>query len=325
MRSLFFIFHSIGNGGIERNARNISKGSFHSFVYSFKDPRSKALLVPNVNLYQLLKALLLKKKGIIYIQNFRLLLPGILFKIINRGELVYHIPIRLRSGVLYTLIYKTIFLFVDRIVVSTNKQKVENKFLSQLKKCIVQPYPMGSEFDLDIPYQTVLFLDKTVRFLFIGRIAYQKGLDIFIKIIKELNSKGIKCEGHVYGLPSLETDYVNTNLSLIKDDQNLFYHGECSVNKSIFEEYDCLLFTSRYEGYGILLAEALVSGIPILSSKCDFGPQDISCSQQYFDLIDDYENIGQWISAIQQKGKIRNNWDATDIYSVKNYIQKVLN
>ena len=325
MTNIFFLFNSIGNGGIERNARNISKGNFNSFVFAFKKQRSTALLNETINFSKLIKSLFENKKGIIYVQNFRLLLPAILFKFINRGKLIYHIPIGLRSGFIENIIYNFVFFFVDRIVVSTSKQKSNNKILNSLNKCIVQPYSMGAEFNLDIPYNKVLDLNKNIKFLFIGRIASQKGLDIFIKIIDSLNLEGLKCEGHVYGLNSNEKEYVESNLFAIDKSSNLFYHGECTVDPSLFDDYDSLLFTSRYEGYGILLAEALVSGIPILSSNCNFGPYDISNSGLYFNIIDDYEDVNKWVSLIKKKGNVRNNWDASDIYSLNNYMNKVMN
>lgn len=325
MTNIFFLFNSIGNGGIERNARNISKGNIKSFVFAFKKHRSTALLSDTLNFGQLIKSLFENKNGIIYVQNFRLLFPAILFKFINRGKLIYHIPIGLRSGFIENIIYNFVFFFVDRIVVSTSKQKSNDMILQSLNKCIVQPYSMGSEFNLDIPYNNVLEIKNNIKFVFIGRIASQKGLDIFINIVDRLNLEGLKCEGHVYGLNSNEKEYVESNLSAIEKSSNLFYHGECTVNPALFDDYDGLLFTSRYEGYGILLAEALVSGIPILSSNCNFGPHDISNSGLYFKIIDDYEDVDKWVSVIKNKGNIRNNWDASDIYSLNNYETKVLN
>lgn len=41
------------------------------------------------------------------------------------------------------------------------------------------------------------------------------------------------------------------------------------------EEATCLLLTSRYEGFPLVLVEAIERGIPVLSSNCESGPEDI--------------------------------------------------
>ena len=169
-------------------------------------------------------------------------------------------------------------------------------------------------------FKRLSYRNKNNKFLYylknylkqlIPSLFFQKKLHFQLSKFEELNSN--------------EKEYVESNLFAIDKSSNLFYHGECTVDPALFDDYDSLLFTSRYEGYGILLAEALVSGIPILSSNCNFGPYDISNSGLYFNIIDDYEDVNKWVSLIKKKGNVRNNWDASDIYSLNNYINKVMN
>lgn len=43
----------------------------------------------------------------------------------------------------------------------------------------------------------------------------------------------------------------------------------------VIDEATCLILTSRYEGFPSVLVEAIERGLPVLSSDCETGPQDI--------------------------------------------------
>lgn len=64
------------------------------------------------------------------------------------------------------------------------------------------------------------------------------------------------------------------------------------LNKS-----NLLILTSRYEGFGNVLVEALILGVPVISTNCNSGPSEILLNGKGGDLvaIGDYKNLSKKI------------------------------
>lgn len=321
-KKVIALFNSIGNGGIERNARTLQESSFSVEIFAFRASRSDTHITSSLKFSEFISECW-RNDVTLYVQNFRLLLPAIIIKIFMGSKIVYHIPIGLKSGIMADNVYRIIFVLVDLIVVSTEHQKMKSAVLQKLNKCIVKPYALSESFCENQCSWVAPEGGDVKTFGFVGRLAYQKGLDIFIDIIEELNLQGYKALGIIYGLPSNEDDYVKKCLDRINSSEFLEFKGELDVTSHSFNEFDALLFTSRYEGYGILLAEAMLSGVPIIASNCEYGPRVISNGGNYFELIEDYENVDVWIECIEN-GRYFNLWRPKQIHSAERYLQEVI-
>lgn len=108
----------------------------------------------------------------------------------------------------------------------------------------------------------------------VGRITYQKGFDILIKVWKQVNLKYPNWKLDIYGEGELENELkqqinekgLENVITIHPPTPNIYQEMQ---NSSIF------VLTSRYEGFGLVLIEAMTNGIPCVSFNCPYGPSDI--------------------------------------------------
>ncbi|MBV1926858.1 MAG: glycosyltransferase, partial [Rhodobacteraceae bacterium] len=108
----------------------------------------------------------------------------------------------------------------------------------------------------------------------VGRLEYQKGFDMLISAFSEIHQARPKTRLTIFGegpdRAGLQAQIDNLNLT-----------GSVSMpgiigNPGAWQRLaDLVLVTSRYEGFCNVLAEASVSGIPLVSFDCDYGPRSL--------------------------------------------------
>lgn len=69
---------------------------------------------------------------------------------------------------------------------------------------------------------------------------------------------------------------------------------------SYYEAADILVLSSAWEGFGNVLVEALAFGLPIVSTRCNYGPAEILANGEYGVLVDvgDYRAMGRAIHEV---------------------------
>lgn len=112
------------------------------------------------------------------------------------------------------------------------------------------------------------------RIIFVGRLNQQKGIDYLIDAFHLIAHKCPKWKIDIFGNGELET-------SLIKKIKALKLEDRIIINpptNHIYDEYmdsQFYVMSSRYEGFPLVLLEALSCGLPCVSFRCIFGPEDI--------------------------------------------------
>ncbi|WP_341659293.1 glycosyltransferase family 4 protein [Vibrio sp.] len=109
------------------------------------------------------------------------------------------------------------------------------------------------------------------RAIAVGRLEYQKGFDILIKLFKELDNKEITLD--IYGVGG-QKEYLE-GIILENNIKNVFLRGKTHDIKSEYLKSDFLVMSSRYEGFGMVLVEAMECGLPCIAFNCPTGPSDI--------------------------------------------------
>ena len=115
----------------------------------------------------------------------------------------------------------------------------------------------------DYPYQPYP-QEGTVRFLFVGRVMHEKGVDELFAAAKRMKQEyGDGVEFHIVG--SFEEGYKPLMDELEKAGV-VKYHGYQSDMKRFYAMASCVVLPSYHEGMSNVLLEAAASGRPLITS-----------------------------------------------------------
>ena len=115
----------------------------------------------------------------------------------------------------------------------------------------------------DYPYQPYP-QEGPVRFLFVGRVMHEKGVDELFaaaKLMKQEYSDGV--EFHIVG--SFEEAYKPV-MDELEQTGTVKYHGYQSDIKPFYAMASCVVLPSYHEGMSNVLLEAAASGRPLITS-----------------------------------------------------------
>ena len=163
-------------------------------------------------------------------------------------------------------------------------QGVENKlkklFSLENTKTIYNYFDLKKiESHLQEPLQNSdesLFTNKLFTFINIGRLTRQKGQNVLIRAFAKasLPNSQLLIVGEGEDRNTLEKLCEELGMShsihMIGTRENVF---------PLLQASDCFVLTSRWEGFGLVLVEALAAGLPVISTDCESGPQEILVSK----------------------------------------------
>ena len=112
------------------------------------------------------------------------------------------------------------------------------------------------------------------RIICVGRLEPQKGFDLLINSFAIIADKCKEWNIDIFG-SGVDEQMLRKLIVDNKLEQRIHIHP---ATNQIYEEYqnsDFFVFSSRFEGWGLVLVEAMACGIPAISFRCDYGPEDI--------------------------------------------------
>lgn len=123
---------------------------------------------------------------------------------------------------------------------------------------------MGSGVNLD----KYFFLEypkpsESIKFLFIGRIMREKGINEYLEMIENISKKYKNIEFHLCGF--LEEDYEE-KISAKNALHEIIYHGMVDDVRYLLKEIHCVVLPSYHEGMSNALLEAASCGRPLIAS-----------------------------------------------------------
>lgn len=185
--------------------------------------------------------------------------------------------------------------FADGIVFQTTGAKnYFNKFIQ--KKSIIINNPLSD--NIEIKHNKY----SSKKIISVGRLTSQKDQEMLIKAfnIFKKNNKGYKLI--IYGegplRENLQKQIDNLNLS-----NDIEMPGSTKNIYKKMEEADLFILSSKYEGYPNALIEAMATGLPVISTRCKFGPEDIIINNINGILVD----VGDYIDLSEQMERIIKN------------------
>lgn len=139
-------------------------------------------------------------------------------------------------------------VFIREKIVKENKAHRLNGAGVNLEKYQVTEYPEG---------------DK-IKFLFMGRVMAEKGINELFEAMKKLIADGVNCELDVLG--GYEEDYKG-KIEKYEAEGWLHYHGYQKDVRPFIEKCHCFVLPSWHEGMANTNLESAASGRPIITSN----------------------------------------------------------
>ncbi len=124
----------------------------------------------------------------------------------------------------------------------------------------------------------------------IGRLTKQKNFELLINFFYKLSFKYSKFELVIIGEGEDELKLKNLSKKL-KIEKKVHFLG---YQKNIFKylkNAECFILTSLWEDPGFVIVEAALSNIPIISSNCPNGPEEIIKKNGYLFQNNNLENL----------------------------------
>ena len=129
------------------------------------------------------------------------------------------------------------------------------------KTCILNGAGIDTEEYPLLPYP----LEKPIRFLFVGRIMKEKGVDELFEAMTRLKAEyGTDVVLDVVGM--FEESYQQT-IERLQSDGIIEFHGYQTDVKPFYKKAHCVVLPSYHEGMSNVLLEAASSGRPLITSR----------------------------------------------------------
>ena len=123
--------------------------------------------------------------------------------------------------------------------------------------------PQGALLQARLPRE--VRSDGKVVFVYLGHVAYRKGLDLLVRAFNTLNHPA--AELHIHGI-NAEPRYLEQILATVPADKKVIYHGEYAPADmpAILAKADVAVVPSRGENYPFVIREILHHGVPVIAS-----------------------------------------------------------
>lgn len=134
--------------------------------------------------------------------------------------------------------------------------------------------------------QDVVFSkDNTINICSVAKIAWSKGYDRLVRIHKRLMDEGINNHVYIIGVgpeqEKLESFLRTNNLT-----ESFTFLGYKENPYKYLSKCDLYVCSSRREGFSTAVTEALVVGLPVVSTRCS-GAEELLGSNNEFGIVTD--------------------------------------
>ncbi len=143
--------------------------------------------------------------------------------------------------------------------------------------------------------------DKVIRFLFAGRVIWEKGIGEFVAAAKEIKKSYGNVEFQVLGFIDPANPNAVTYEQIVKwqKDNAIRYLGEATDVRPFLEQCDCLVFPSYYrEGLSRILMEAASMERPIITTD------NVGCKEVVEDGVNGFlvakNDVGDLVEKIKK-------------------------
>ncbi len=330
-KNIIFFCPSIEEGGVEKNLINICNGiverhkvtliTANKNKYIFFKKRIN-FISPNTNFFNnrsrffkslICVYLLIKysnsKKDLIF--SFQSNIIAIILAIILKRKIIIRSnasPNFYANSYLKRKFFSFFFSFADKILVNSKDFKKEFfKYFKLSSEVIYNPVEKIQKIKIKASKKVSLkFFNKDkkiLKIISVGRLVKQKNHLLLLKavnIIKNKKKFKLLIIGKGEEKENLESFIIKNNLQnmvkIIGYKNNIY---------PFFKKADLFVLTSLYEGLPNTLIEALIMGVPIISTNCKTGPEEILKQGKYGRLfnVNDFKKLSQLIRLSRNKSR----------------------
>ena len=129
--------------------------------------------------------------------------------------------------------------------------------------------------------------DRNIRLISVGRLVPQKGFDRLLKVVKRLYDKGYPIHLSILG-DGNERETLEKYMESYNMQSYVSLPGFLENPYQEMSESDLFVCSSRAEGFSLVIAEAMVLGIPVISTYCS-GPNELLQEGKYGLLVENSE------------------------------------
>lgn len=132
----------------------------------------------------------------------------------------------------------------------------------------------------------------------VGRLHKERGLDIFLSILKELKAREIKSPIFIVGNGPSKKPLLGEIENLGLAESVFFVGGLNNLElRDFYSKLKILLSCAPSEGYGLTIREAALSGIQIVARK---SKGTLTAKNEYFAEINLYNSVSQAVNIIEE-------------------------
>lgn len=138
---------------------------------------------------------------------------------------------------------------------------IQTKIVEKNKTCLLNGAGVNIE---EYPYTKYPDKKENIRFLFIGRIMKEKGIDELLYAAKKIKKEYSKIQFDIVGpMEDNYKDVINENV----DNHIINYYGYQEDVKSFIKQCHCFVLPSYHEGMANTLLECASMGRPLITSN----------------------------------------------------------
>ena len=292
-RRLMIVFHDMGLGGIQKKIIDIAKHHQENFpdtkivlclrerkgIFLNDIPKNIEVIAPNFHtrrfntiwftFWLTMKIHVLRPTQVVSFMDLGSIPTIIALKLLPwvKPRLTIGEDI-LTSKYIYTetypylrkLLIKWLYPFADTILVQTPVQKKDLEVLIGKKainhKIVASPNWLPLDFP---PKKTVLFKNRSVDILFVGRLDDQKNLPLFLEIIYQVKKLRPSICAFIVG-DGTKKNSIKKLIKKLNLQKNVYIKKPTLNTFAYYSQAKMFLLTSNYEGFPLTLMEAISSG-----------------------------------------------------------------
>lgn len=183
------------------------------------------------------------------------------------------------------------FSRIDKIICVSKdcEKKFNQKFALSDKTCVCYNVVLQDEIMKKANEQQISFDNDDFHIIAVGRLTWQKGFDILLRVHKRLLGEGIRNQVYIFGEGE---DYKKLKFYIDENQLSETAHlmGYCPNVYPYMKAADLYVCSSRHESFSLTVAESICVGTPILSTKCA-GPVELLDYGKYGMLVENEEEV----------------------------------